>query len=148
MPPFVSPSQRCVGCTARMAACVSGPTPAPVLRAGWADSVRNVSIRQTFFTTQELAYRKVFADLLASISCHPSTPFGTQREFRDSRNNKGLSVCSQTKHCLFWYLVSFSISSGVEKQQCCCAIQPDRAAGMALNSVLLNITDLSSLQCL
>lgn len=102
MPPFVSPSQRCVGCTARMAACVSGPTPAPVLRAGWADSVRNVSIRKTFFTTHKLPYRQVFADLLASISCHPSTPFGTQREFRDSRNNKGLSVRSQTKqNCLF-----------------------------------------------
>lgn len=76
MPPFVSPSQRCVGCTARMAACVSGPTPAPVLRAGWADSVRNVSIRQTFFTTQELACRKVFADLLVSISCHPQHLLG------------------------------------------------------------------------
>lgn len=35
--------QRCVGCIARTEVCASGPTPAPVQRAGWADFVRSVS---------------------------------------------------------------------------------------------------------
>lgn len=37
--------QRCVGCSARTEVCVSGPTPATVPRAGWADCARSVSIR-------------------------------------------------------------------------------------------------------
>lgn len=41
---FVSPSQRSVGCSARMEVCVSGPTSVPVQRVGWADFVKSVSI--------------------------------------------------------------------------------------------------------
>lgn len=44
LPPF----QRCVGCSARMEECVSGPTPAPVPKAGWADFVRSVSFQLPF----------------------------------------------------------------------------------------------------
>lgn len=39
----VSCLQLCAGCSARMVECASGPTPAPVQRAGWVDFVRSVS---------------------------------------------------------------------------------------------------------
>lgn len=42
------PFQPCAGCSARMEECASGPTPAPVLKAGWVDFVKSVSSQLTF----------------------------------------------------------------------------------------------------